>query len=239
MWLFSSDGVYIYSPDGNEQRVHIPKELVCEDEATFTGKSYQYCRFHDVVSDGKKYVWAATSRMDSSITLFDIDTGALVGNFKSCTSPHDLEFHPLRDEVWVRCHDIDTNSTDPTHLDVFSASNPSGEIQTNILVGERALQEGLGSSGYSVISPELGDVGYITDDSNPSLFAIDLSTKNVIDTIQLPPAINHGLYEASFSPVNKHMYVRALMCCTCGSEDSDKERCRGESLVSPTTGKSA
>lgn len=60
MWLFSSDGVFIYSPDGSEGRKHIPPEQVCEDKATFTGPSYKYCRFNDIVSDGKRYVWAGT-----------------------------------------------------------------------------------------------------------------------------------------------------------------------------------
>lgn len=240
MWLFSSDGVLLYSPDGSEERARVPSEQVCEDMDTYTGPSYRYCSFNDVVFDRKKYVWASTSRDDATITVFDINTGALVGRFESCSDPHDLEFHPLRDEVWVRCTDVDGNSTDPTHLDVFAASSLSGDIQTNILMGERALQEGLSSSGYSVIHPGLGDIGYLTDDSNPKLFKIDLSTKDVIDTIDLLPAA-HGLYEVAFSPINNHIFVRALMCCSCGTANSDKESC-GRSLgypVSPITGKSA
>lgn len=240
MWLFSKDGVYVFSPDGSTVRAHTPKELVCEDPDTFEGPSYKYCRFNDVVSDGKRYVWAGTSRQESSVSVFDIDTGALVGMYQACKSPHDLEFHPLRDEIWIRCTDIDNEGIDPTHLDVISASNPSGEIKTNILAQERALQEGVKSSGYSVIAPELGDVGYITDDSNSKLFQVDLSNKNVIDAIELSPAA-YGLYEASFLPENKHLYVRAIMCCTCGTPESDREGCRRDVSypVSPTTGKSA
>ena len=240
MWLFSSDGVYIYSPDGNTVLNHIPSEQVCEDKDTFTGPHYSYCRFNDVISDGKKYVWAATSRDDSTISVFDIDTGSIVGRHQGCESPHDLEFHPLRDEIWLRCEDTDVNSTDVTHLDVLSASNPSGAVQTNILVGDRALEEGLSSSGYTVIHPDLGDVGYITDDSNPKLFQVDLSTKDITDAVELEPKV-HGLYEAAFSPVNKHIYVRALVCCSCGTVGSDLESC-GRSPgypVSPTTGNMA
>ena len=66
------------------------------------------------------------------VDVFDIDTGAVVGSFEHCLSPNNLKYHPLRDEVWVRCSEIDGNSTNLTHFDVFSASNPSGEIQTNI-----------------------------------------------------------------------------------------------------------
>ncbi|KAL3915280.1 MAG: hypothetical protein SGILL_005727, partial [Bacillariaceae sp.] len=195
--------------------------------------------------DGKTYVWAATPRQDSAITVFDINNGALIGNFASCAEPHDLEYHPLRDEVWVRCEgDVNTTDTtvDPTHLDVFSASNPSGQILTNILAGERALQEGISSSGYSVIAPSLGDTGYITDSEKPNLYKVNLSTKQVVDTIALStPAEAHGLYEAAFSPVNNHIFIRALMCCTCGNLFDDNESCRNPAPfpVSPTTGSGA
>ena len=242
MWTFGSSGVNVYSPDGSAVHRHVPPEAVCEEPAGYTGGGgpSSHCRFYDVVSDGKKYVWAAVARGVSTVDVFDIDTGAIVGSFASCHSPNNLEYHPLRDEVWVRCSDIDVNSTDPTHLDVFSASTPNGEIQTNILVKERALKEGLSSSGYSVINPDLGDIGYLTDGEQPNLFKIDLSTKDVIDSIELPP-VAHGLYEAVYSQVNKHIFVRAQMCCTCGTENADRDSC-GRSPgypVSPTTGFSA
>lgn len=243
MWLFGKEGVYVYSPDGSEQRHHVPQQQVCGDPDSFVGPSYMYCRFNDMVTDGKKFVWAATSRNPSHITLFDINTGALVGNFESCVNPNDLEYHPLRDEVWVRCeNEDDDGSNNPTHLDVFAASNPSGDIPTNILLKDRALQEGLSSSGYSVIHPDLGDVGYLTDDSNPNLFKIDLSSKEIMDIISLDdPSMAHGLYTAAFSPANGHIFVRALMCCTCGEDDSDVASCGrgGAKPISPTTGKSA
>lgn len=242
MWLFGRDGVYAFSPDGEEQRSHVPSSQVCEDAATFTGPDRMYCRFSDVVSDGKKYVFAGTSRDKSSVSVFDINTGGLVGTFESCAGPNDLEYHALRDEVWVRCTGMDVNSTDPTHLDVFSASNPSGQIQTDILLKDRALEEGLSSTGYSVVHHSLGDVGYLTDDSNPKLFKIDLSSKEIIDTLEMQPAV-HGLYDAAYSPVNQHLYLRALMCCTCGSATADVESCGRNDFpgypVSPTTGKGA
>ena len=177
------------------------------------------------------------------MNVFDIDTGALVGGFKACEGPEALEYHPLRDEMWVRCGDLDVNGTDPTHLDVLSASNPSGEIQTNILLQERALREGLSSSGHSIIHPDLGDVGYLTDDAIPDLFEMNLSTKDIVDRIPLSPA-SHGLSTALFSPVNQHAFIRAEMCCSCGTADSDLEACGRRETdtgypVSPTTGNHA
>mmetsp|Transcript_7732 Transcript_7732/g.17466 ORF Transcript_7732/g.17466 Transcript_7732/m.17466 type:complete len:307 (-) Transcript_7732:686-1606(-) len=242
MWLFGEAGVYAFSPDGSEQRSHVPSSQVCENPETYTGPSYRYCRFSDIVSDGKKYVWAGTSRAESPISVFDIDSGSLVGTFESCKGPNDLEYHALRDEVWVRCSDLDANATDPTHLDVFSASNPSGQIKTDILLKDRAIEDGLSSTGYSVIHHTLGDVGYLADDSNPNLFKIDLSNKEIVDMIPLLPVV-HGLYEAAYSPLNGHIFVRALMCCTCGSAMADVMSCgRNDALgypVSPITGKSA
>lgn len=242
VWLFGKDGVYAFSPDGSEQRSHVPTSQVCEDADSFTGPSYRYCRFNDIVSDGKKYVWAGTYRDDSPISVFDINTGSLVGTFEACKGPTDLEYHAVRDEVWVRCSGLDVNATDPTHLDVLTASNPGAQIQTDILLKSRALDESLTSSGYSVIHHSLGDIGYLTDDSNPSLFKIDLGSKKILSTIDLLPKV-HGLYEAAYSPINHHIFVRALMCCTCGSPDADVESCGRNDApgypVSPITGKGA
>lgn len=242
MWLFGSDGVYAFSPDGSEQRSHVPQSQVCEDPETYTGPSYRYCRYTDIVSDGKKYVWAGTYRADSPISVFDIDTGSFIGTFESCQGPNDLEYHALRDEVWVRCNGIDVDSTDPTHLDVLSASNPSAQIQTDILLKSRALEDGLSSRGYSVVHHTLGDVGYLTDDSSPHLFKIDLGSKEILDTISLQSGV-HGLYEQAYSPLNGHIFVRALMCCTCGSTTADIESCGRNNApgypVSPITGKGA
>ncbi|KAL7550471.1 hypothetical protein ACHAWF_014861 [Thalassiosira exigua] len=246
MWLFGRDGVHVYTPDGSEHLSHVPNEQMCESEADFKGPSHMYCRFRDVVSDGKKYVWTNSPRSEDGIAVFDIDTGSLVGAFETCVGPNDLEYHAVRDEVWVRCSGgADANSTgdDPSHLDVISASSPTGEAQTDILLKDRALQEGLSSKGYTVVHHSLGDVGYLTDDSDPRLFKIDLAKKEIVDAVELIPAKAHGLYEAAYSPLNGHVYARALMCCTCGGPDADVPSCGRNDApgypVSPTTGKGA
>ena len=97
MWVFGDNGVYMFSPDGKEEKNFIESEKICDPKEEFTGKSYMYCRLNDIVSDGKKFVWAAINRNDPTIQVFDIDTGSLVGNFKTCSSPTSLEYHPLRD----------------------------------------------------------------------------------------------------------------------------------------------
>jgi hypothetical protein len=239
MWVLGSSGVYIYSPDGKQKKVSIDGSAICHEEPENQSSGYYHaCRFYDVISDGKKYVWASLARGVPKIDLFDINTGSVVGSFDTCMSPSSLEYHPLRDEIWVRCSDMAENSTMQTSLDVFSASSPSGVIQTNILMEDRALKEGLSSTGYSVIDNSLGDVGYLTDRDLPYLFKVDLSSKKILDKIEMTPPSN-GLYEAAYSPVNKHIFVRSVVCCTCGFEGSDLgESCgRNDGFnVNPMTG---
>lgn len=221
MWLLDSSGVSIFTPDGKERKRFTPPEDICHDEPPPPpGGGYNpFCRFYDAVSDGKKYVWAAVSRGLAKIAIFDIDTGAMVGAFETCKTPGALEYHPLRDEVWVRCYDLDEDSKEPTNIDVFSASTPSVNIQTDILLKNRTHHEDLSSRGVSIVDDSLGDVGYVTDRDLPYLFKLDLSDKTIVDKFEFPDV--HGLYEASYSPVNKHVFVRPQLCCTCGFEGAD------------------
>lgn len=181
------------------------------------------------------------------LIISDISLAFITQSYKSCLNPSDLDYHALRDEVWVRCTEYDANSTAKrSHLDVISASNPSGDIMADIMLKDRAIEEDLSSSGYTVVHHSLGDKGYLTDDSNSKLFKVDLSTRDIVDSIDtslfswLSPPV-YGLYNAAYSPSNGHIFVRALMCCTCGSAEDDKESC-GRSPgypVSPTSGKGA
>ena len=237
MWIFGEDGVYAYSADGKVKKNHVNSEAICHSKEDFTGPSYMYCRFNDIVSDGKKYVWAALSG-SSLVYVFDINSASMVGKFDTCENPRNVEYHPLRDEVWIRCSDVVQNSTVQTNLDVISAVNPSGDIQTDILMKDRALSEGLTSRGYSVIDNTLGDVGYLTDSELPELFKVDLSTKEIIEKVELSPA-SHALYKTAYSPMNRHIFIRAQMCCTCGFDGADLGTSCGRSEgypVSPTTG---
>lgn len=235
--FFHRKGLAIYTADGKELKKTVDPERICLDKPGYVSTSgwNSHCRFYDVVSDGKKYVWAAVSRGVSKINVFDIDTGDIVGAFETCADPSGLEYHALRDEVWVRCYDVDDDSEEKTLLDVFSASSPSVNVQTDILW----RTDGLSSRGVSVIDKTLGDVGFLTDRDLPYLFKIDLSEKKILDRIAFPEA--HGLYESAYSSVNKHVFVRSQVCCTCGSPSADRESCgRGSgSLVNVTTGPNA
>jgi hypothetical protein len=239
MWVFGRDGIFIYSADGEDLKANLSVEGICGPKEDYDGPSYHYCRFHDVVSDGKKFVWAAVNRGKPMIDVFDIDTGSVVGSFSTCSSPQNIEYHSLRDEVWVRCSDLAEGVGETTNLDVFSASNPTGDVQTDILLQERALEEGLSSDGYSVMDNSLGDVGYLTDDSLNTLFKLDLSQKQIEKKIEVFSDA-YGLDIAVYSPVNKHIYIRAYVCCTCGFEGATLETCNKDGSpgdqVSITTG---
>jgi len=213
-----------------------PKAEICHNVTGYRGGGMELsCSFYDIVSDGKKYVWAAVSRGVSKIDVFDIDSGAVVGSFETCMTPRDIEYHPLRDEIWVRC--MATADEFGGYMDVFPAGSPGSDTVASIdLTGNHTLS----AYGYSVIDNSLGDVGYATVWNQPTLYKIDLSERVVLSEHALPNA--YGGYEVAYSRKNGHIYVRASVCCTCGFEGSDLgEDCGryGSSNVTITTGPSA
>jgi len=235
LWVFGGTGMNLYSPDGATNLVSTPKEEICHNVTGYRGEGFELsCNWNDVVSDGKKYVWAAVSRGVSKIDVFDINTGAVVGSFETCMSPRDLEYHPLRDEIWVRCQSVDPDNEFGGYMEVFSASAPTADLTSTIdLTGNSTLS----AYGYSVIDNSLGDVGYATVWNQPTLYKIDLSEKKVLQTFDIPLA--YGGFQVAYSRVNQHIYVRASVCCTCGFEGSDMgEDCGryGSANVSITTG---
>jgi hypothetical protein len=237
IWVFGSEGVSIFSPDGSNPHKMIPKEDICHMTAGYRGGDPSLsCSFYGVASDGKKYVWAAVSRGVPKIDILDIDTGDVVGSFPTCASPRSLEYHPLREEMWVRCSQTDRDSTYPSYMDVFSTSSPQIAIDSDIKFKE---DTSINSWGYMVIDNTLGDVGYSTDWDQPKLFKLDLSTKSIIESFDVPLA--RGTYEVAYSPKNRHVFLRASVCCTCGFPGADKEDCGryGSDTVNVTTGPSA
>jgi len=236
LWHFGGNGLNIYSPDGSETLKSTPPEGICHNVTGYRGGGMELsCSFYDVVSDGKKYVWGAVSRGVSKIDVFDIDTGATVGSFETCMTPRDIEYHPLRDEIWVRCMAVSDEFGG--YMDVFSAASPGADTFANIdLTGNSTLS----AYGYSVIDNTLGDVGYATVWNQPTLYKIDLSERTVLESFNIPLA--YGGYEVAYSRVNQHIFVRASVCCTCGFVGSDLgEDCGryGSSNVTITTGPSA
>jgi len=243
VWVFGGDGVTIFNPDGSEKKKEIAANDICHEVIGYRGnpEAQTICSFYDVISDGKKYVWAAVTRGVAKIDILDIDTGDVVGSFETCTNPTQLEYHPLREEIWVRCSELHPNSETPTYMDVFSASSPSVSIETDVFFSSTFESGGSpASKGYTVVDNSLGDVGYITDRDQPYIFKLDLSTKKVIDKFDLPLA--YGGVDAAYSRVNKHIYVRSDVCCTCGFEGADALECPGRytpELVNVTTGNQA
>jgi len=236
MWILGSTGLRIYSPDGSNELVSTPPEDICHNVTGYRGGPPSLsCSFYDVVSDGKKFVWAAVSRGVSKIDVFDIDTGGVVGSFETCATPRDLEYHPLRDEIWVRC--MGANDEYSGYMDVFSVSSPTGDTIANIdLTGNHTFS----AYGYSVIDNTLGDVGYASSWNKNILTKYDLSERRVLEQFELPNA--YGAYEVAYSPINKHIFVRASVCCSCGFEGSDMgEDCGryGSDNVTITTGPNA
>lgn len=234
LWIFGDEGVNIFSPDGSKKHRSIAAEDICHMAPGYRGRDPSLsCSFYDAVSDGKKYVWAAVSRGVPKIDILDIDTGDVVGAFETCASPRKLEYHPLREEIWVRCSQVAVNATYPSYMDVFSTASPSVAIASDMKFKEDTT---INSWGYTVVDNTLGDVGYSTDWDQPKLFKLDLSAKTVIDVFEMP--LGAGTYEVAYSPMNRHVYVRTSVCCTCGFPNADVEDCGryGSSNVTITTG---
>ena len=152
-----------------------------------------------------------------------------------------MEYHPLRDEIWVRCSGtgsddtIDDEDTE-TYIDVFSATSPGVDTTANVLLTDNST---LSAYGYSIVDNTLGDVGYSTVWNQNTLYKVDLSEKKVLHEFQIPLA--YGLYEIAYSPKNEHIFVRATVCCSCGFAGADMEDCGryGSDEVLVTTGPSA
>ena len=131
------------------------------------------------------------------------------------------------------------NSTMPANLDVISASSLVGNIHYGLLTKDNTLTAAHPSYwGYIVFHETLGDMGYLTDNDLPYLFKFDRDTKATIDKFEIP--IFHAAYEDVFSPINKHIFLRAIMCCSCEFNGAELGNSCGRSIlgysVSPTTG---
>jgi len=227
IWTFSAKGLKIFSPSGTELKYISNNDLpMCGNDADDAG-----CYYFDYASDGHKYVWAAgfgPNRVD----VFDIDTGDYVGYSPTCGTPLDLDYHPLRNEMWMKCVTAD-DEEGGGHIDSFSTySLSSDHKQIHLNVTGRAY-------GRGTVHSTLGTYGYVSILDKPDLYKIDLSSKEVAGKYELPDA--HGSYDMTYSPANQHIFVRVRVCCTCGSVGDDLESCgRGPPKpVTVTTGPSA
>uniref|UniRef100_A0A7S3QDE8 Uncharacterized protein n=2 Tax=Eukaryota TaxID=2759 RepID=A0A7S3QDE8_9STRA len=213
MWHFSADGVTIYAPNGDVLKEH-PKKMTCRPYMTRSGVMSEDCYYYAWASDGHKYVWAASFAGDHHVEAFDIDTGDYAGYINTCSTPIDMEYHPARREMYVRC--AQSTDTHPGEIDVFSSANLSSDIpmikfgDTVRPYGRLAVHSAMGPYAYSLAY----DQSYITE--------LDLSSKLAAATYEIPDAF--GGYDTTYSPVNNHLYFRARVCCSCGV-DADVESC--------------
>jgi len=221
MWMFGDNGVDIYTADGSEHLKHIPPETACH-VVNWRGNDRLRCDFMDVVSDGKKYVWASVSRGGDKIDVFSIDSGDLVGSFATCESAYDLDYHPLREEVWVHCSKF--NEYQNSHMDVFSVNSPSVPITTRVMMHDNTPAR---SYGKLVLDPALGDVAWSTVYGLNEVFKIDLATRTIIENVTIVEDNPRffGFYDMAFCPVNQHLFLRSQVCCTCGYEGADNLEC--------------
>lgn len=222
MWMFGENGVSIFTPDGSQEVKTISPDHVCKNVTSDDGSSRIRCDFNDVVSDGHKYVWASVARGVPKIDIFRIDTGDLVGSFDTCGSPRDLDYHPLREEIWVHCSEYSEMAQ--SHLDVFSATTPAAPLTTTITMHDNS---NLRSWGKLQVHADLGDVAYSTVSGQPTLYKIDVAERRVLEEIDVSggnPSF-YGVYDLEYSPVNGHLYARTEVCCTCGFVGADTLEC--------------
>lgn len=222
MWMFGENGVSIFTPDGSEEVKTISPEKVCKNVTSDDGSSRVRCDFNDVVSDGNKFVWASVARGVPKIDVFRIDTGDLVGSFGTCGSPRDLDYHPMREEIWVHCSEY--SDIAGSHMDVFSANSPTAPITTTISMHDNTNMR---SYGKLEVHSSLGDVAYSTVSGQPTLYKIDLAERSVMETFDVDggnPKF-YGVYDIAYSAKNGHLFARTEVCCTCGFEGADNLEC--------------
>lgn len=203
----------MYAADGKSKLQTHTNDLLCEEAVNFrTGAVSNDCSFIDVASDGHKYVWAAVTQGSSRVDVFDIDTGDWVGAPRTCSTPLDLDYNPLREEMWLRCAQDDISNGHEGQIDVWSVNALSADHQQVNLTSGRPY-------GRSTFHSTLGNYGYATVYNSPFLYKVNVNTKQVEDKFELQNSF--GAYDMTYSQVNKHIFLRARVCCTCGSPDAD------------------
>ena len=77
-------------------------------------------------------------------------------------------------------------------------------------------------------------LGYVSTYNLNYIAEMDLSSKTILDTYEIPKA--QGAYDMTYSPVNHHIFARARVCCSC---DDLGGTCSRTSQVLVQTGPSA
>jgi len=232
MWHFSGDGLTIYSVDGSKVLKAHRKESLCKPYMGWRGEMSYDCYYFTQASDGHKYVWAGSMAGTHSVHAFDIDTGEFAGYIPTCSTPLDLDYHPAREEMWLRCAQENTDDGHEGEIDVFSSNSLSADFD------HVYLNATMRPYGRIAVHSSMEGYGYVSSYNLPYLAEIDLSTKEVSATYDLPKA--QGSYDMTYSPINNHVFMRGRVCCSCGFSGADYEECPSRfSLVNVTTGPTA
>jgi len=231
MWHFSGDGLTIYSIDGSTVLRKHRKLSLCKPYMGRGGMN-EDCYYFTQASDGHKYVWAGSLGGTHKVQAFDIDSGDYAGYIPTCSTPLDLQYHPSREEMWLRCAQKDDEGGHEGEIDVFSSNSLSADFE-HIYLNDTSRPY-----GRIAIHSDMGPYGYVSAADHAYLSELDLSTKQVVKRHELPKS--RGSYDMTYSPVNSHVFTRGRVCCSCGFEDADLEECgRRISKVDVQTGPTA
>lgn len=209
MWVFSSEGLNILAVDGTKTlKTLSTKELDCGEG----------CSYFDVVTDGHKYVWANAIHADPHrIDVFSLETGDYLGGVATCNTPLDSDYVVGREELWVRCAEpADLDDPERGHMHVIQA-NSLGATSDEVRISDGR------SYGYSTFHSSLGNYGYATANDLNVIFKIDLANRLAVANFTMDKA--YAAYDMTYSKVNKHLYIRSRVCCTCGFEGADAATC--------------
>jgi len=217
MWVFGTAGIFIYNADGSELKKHLPAEEICLPLVDAdTNVTSHACAWRGVVSDGANNVWATNTNAGSFVEVFNVDKGMHVATLPTCGFPWNIDFNPLRNEVWVQCWSPKPEQGDDGQIDVFSTASVSLEMTQIALGGNVSTYSG---HGTVVTDSSMPNTVYGNVLDAPLLFEIDANTKAVVQEYPIPDV--SGVYRMEYSHVNRHLFLRGYVCCSCGFEESD------------------
>jgi len=217
MWTFSADGVKVHSADGTKLlKDHTHSDLACGSEPN--------CFWFDAASDGHKYVWATALHAGSQMSVFSLDTGDFVGNVDTCGTPLDVDYVPNREEMWVRCAGGGGGVVD-SHMAVVSTNALSASAEEVFLGTARGY-------GRSTFHNSLGNFGYATHYNHNVIFKIDMASRRAVANFTMEGA--HASYDMTYSAVNKHLFIRTRVCCSCQFPGADAQTCGRGGTPVPT-----
>ena len=196
-----------------------------EDFCPIDDEGNPECRsYNEIVSDYGKYAWTtANSRSGTNVEIFDLDYGHHVGSFPTCSGPRGFHFLPNRQEIWFRCTAPHTGDPDGEsgYWDSFSTTSISSHFP-EISLNQALPHSEETSYGQPVFLEERG-IGYSSDYGNGVLHKVDLIDRVPLSNITIPNA--SGTWDMTYSPTNQHIFVKTMVCCTCGGPDKDLENC--------------